>query len=531
MLTITQQPGDIVLSGNQVVFKIAASDALGNPYKAQAASIKLVTVGEDDFLDSETITISWSEATGVPHTFTFTFENTPVSGTDLPANQSGTYQEYLESILAIILSQRLVNAKFTGEVVFDDPGYSLILTAKTTSTDFIVSTSNTIANGNTSSVPTQAQVSNIPDNYSLHVDVFYESVLNSNNYTPVADLEVSLDSNSNAVVDISEVLHQSAKNDEASIPVPSFADNQPQAANLTRRYFIRIWENYDGVGTITPTTIAPKLMLFAAINQKRFAEADFFGGISALSSILSNREKVHTVSPSQPFWIAWYNYGPSTRNIVLQITLKNAAGQTAQPIRFSPTAVDSKEVVWIPTGYQQLLLQNEALEDVIAYDVQVLDATELNNLNEVPYSPVYSFYLDQEYQIEEHFAFYLNTFNSPESIRLTGSLEEDLTTGIEESEAILSEGYSTDAITNLVFESTFEKPYEFTTPFLDKEEVRSLQELLIDRRIYLVSTKGVTPMNIISNKFSITKTDQFLNTFSFKAVKALKEKYFSNDTL
>jgi hypothetical protein len=531
MLTIIQQPDDIVLSGNQVVFKIAASDALGNPYKAQAAYINLNTQAEDNFIAGDTLTISWSEQSGINHTYNFTFEDAPVSALDLPASQSGTYQEYLEEILSIILAQRLIGASFTGQVLFNNPSYSIRLTAKNTSTDFIVSSSDTFNNGVTESQALQAQVSTIPNNYAIHVDVFYEPVLESNDYEPVAQLQLSLDSNSEATVDISEVLHQFAKSFQASIPVPAFADDQPQNAQLTKRYFIRFWEDYDGIGQILPTTIAPKFMLFAAIDQLRFAQADFFGGISALSSILSNREKVHTIAPNQPFWIAWYNYMGVARNIVLQITLKNTEGLTAKPIRFSPTTVGSQEVVWIPVGYEQLFLQAEALDNVVAYDVQVLDATELNNLNEVPYSPVWSFFLDVEYQLEQHFVLYLNTFNCPESIRLTGQLKEDLVTTIEESEAILPVDYSTDQISEVVFNPTFEKSYEFTTGFLNKTQVRSIQEMLIDRRIFIVSSKGTIPMNIISNKFSITNTNQFLNALSFKAIKALKERYFSNNSI
>ena len=528
MLSFLEQAADFALSGNQLVFKIAARDGAGQPYGATPATASLITAGEDDLQAGDTLSFSWTEANGASATFTFTFQNSPTGIFDLPAIPSSTYLEYLESIKDIILSHRLISAFFSAEVIFDNPSYRIVFTALE---EVEVNLSAVFANGLTSTSLSAAVSSNLPSNYQVYIEVYFEADYESDHFERIATLKGSLDAASNVVLDLSDILHTACKENQASLPVPLFTDNTPILAPLTKRYFLRIWEDYDGIPAILTSTTIAKRILFAAIDQLSFGSGDFFNGISALSRLLGNRPDTHTIASDQPFWIAYINHTAIAKSAVLVFELQNAAGQTLRPIRFNNTSVPPYSVMLFPVGFQQNGLQNEVISDVVSYTTQLYDAVQWNMLNEQILSPSRTFYIDRAMKREVHYFFYLNNFNTPESIRCIGDLDQDLETSIQQSKQILEADYSNEAITELVFEPEFERSYTFRTGYLSQEHTLSLQKMLIDRRIYKVSLKGVTPLLITSNKFSITSTKQFLNALSFKAIRALEERHFSNTEL
>jgi hypothetical protein len=533
MLTVLSNIPSLALSRNAVLLKLKATDDAGEPFAAKGRQLQVISDGAAGIVEDDSILINFQEPTGIAQNILFTAKDTPLTENQIPTENTDTYPslfDYFTAVAEKIQAHPRIYPVFRVYPATIDGAEAFVMQAIDTDDDFTISvTLFNIANAGYSYEIIAPIASNIYNNYKVFADVVFETEYQTGRYERVATLEGAVDSNSNLTFDFSSILHKSFQNSMPTPPIPAWNNTEPYLADNLRRYYVRLYETYDGSDSVAEFLSSIHNTIYGGISQNLYADFDFFGSLGADNSLLTWLPEGRSIATDQDEYIFWYNYTGADKVISLETSIHNAAGTNITPTKYSDgITVPAGQTAVIPVGYTQLDIESDAIDNPLYYDVRVLDYDELQSLNFVYYSQSRRYYIDYAYSEETRYLMYMNGFGLPEVLRCTGNFSNQLEIDRQESRAILAPEFFGTAREKIQYDQDYDNVFTYRTGWLTPLEKEALQELLIYGMAYEVYDAGYIPLQIETNKFRIYDTQDRLVALEFSATPALKARNYSN---
>lgn len=525
-LTTNHEPLAISLSKNVIYYGLTNGLLAGRGVEASYISPDTKIPNGDE------LTINWTDPDDIDYSITFTAVANPSTITEI--QDDSTADDFL-TWLGIVANQigghPSIAPFFEIDAVNDNPFYLIRARAREISTDWVVSfdiTNISVAQASTSQDLTIVE-SNLPANYKIHFEVFFEKNYLSNDWEQVVKLEGTPDAENKIAFQIDNILNAEIKKSYTSAPIPNISTTQAYIADNIRRYYVRYTEESGSPATKAAwTTGTIKTVLCGEIDQEEFARSNFFDGLDSSNSLLSNFPDNKEVSKTQPNYLQFYNYSNNEINVNLRIFVydeMNAQTQIVSPL--NNITVKANQTAVFPIGYEELGLSTAGV-DIKYYTVKVIDA----DTQGIDYSQFRTIIVDDTHQEHERFMLYLNAFCLPEVIRCIGEQSTDLTVTREESKKILPPDYTTTAEETIQHNEDYQVSYTYRTGYLTKAEKIALQEMIIYNDLFEIQDNGYLALYITDRNFKIVNSDrQNRFTLDFKAKPRLKKKITNADLL
>lgn len=538
MLTLISQPDALTFSRNPVLFRLQATDDDGIPYGPVGASAQ-VTMNAGGLQVDDTLRVIWVDELGATKFIIFTGKATPTLDTHVQAQPSGlTDAEYFELIAAQMAANPLLSPFITTAYTSPSSGlHRITFTAINTAEAFEVTLniSGIDSGSSPTTTATAAVADNTPENYTLLFDVFFEDAYDSSSFELVANLSSKPDATGYMSFDLSGLLDKHCQRSMAMPPLPAFDNAEPVLADVIRRYYVRYRQDYEGIFDNPLDTsgaweyLEISKLLMGGIDQALWPTVDFFGDLSITNSLLTWQPDGATVGPTQPKYIAWYNYTDANKQVAIEHVRTREAdvltASFAHDTVVDPVTVPPGGVALIPVGFAELGFTGT---DILKYSVRVLDGeSDFEGGSPEYLSQSRSFYVDYLHHESERYIVYLNSFSCPETLRCTGIHDKDLSVESEEAQRTLPIGYDRHAAELFAYDFDWSNPLTYRSGYLSKAELDALQELLIYRRAWELDTDGWTPLLLRGKSFPITQTLQYLHSLAFQAVRALVPKNYT----
>ncbi len=538
MLAVDQQPGNISLSRNQIIWKLMAADSGGNPYTAIGVRSEVRTSGFFSIGTGDTLIVNYTEPDDSQTSITFTGAVNPSTELEIPSDegQYTNFTEYYQAVADKIAAHHLIGPHFKLYTVFNGTGQSLWIEALEINNDWAVTFDITGLSNPSFSVHhyTTFTPTTLPDNHKVLLDIFLEENLYQSDYYKAASLEAKIDSDGNVVFDIQDILHAELKTLIGEPFVPTNNGTGPFKADVLRKYYVRYREEHDSIINATWTVSSTKKVLCGGVDQGYFSEVSFFDSLNAENSLLTWYPDGKTVSPDQPEHLAWFNYTGGVKQVVVELKTYTADSTTPTTeykyTRAPILSVEDCEVLIVPLGYTQLGIGNT---DVVKYSIQLVDASsDYTGGNTTYLSQIRNYYVDRYYYLEKRFLTYFNSFCVPETLRCVGELTKDLEVSRETSQKILTSVYQPTDKEVFQHNQQWSNPLTYRSGYLRKQEVEALQELLIFNEVYEIVDDTYFALHITDTKYRVTETRRFLHTIQFKAIKSLMPvSYYRKDPI
>lgn len=533
MISIVQQPGDISLSRNPMIVEFLATDGSGNLYSSQGVRSELRESGTVGIKDGETLIVNWTEPNGADNSITFTAKDNPTLETEIPTKLTPgigvSVSDYWEATAEAIAAHPDIDPIFSVFHIVNTVGssYSLWIEVKEISDDWtltmddsgIVIASTSVFNYSTSTGSTA------PDNYKILLDVIFEESYLSNDFCRISKIELPLNDDSRAFIDLGPIIHNAVKDALPELGVPEFSSNTPYRNDVYRRYYFRYREKYDGDAEDWANSVK-KRALCGGIAQNLFANYDLFQNLKATNSLLTYYPNGKMVSEDQPEWIAWYNYDDASHQVLLQVTTWTADSDTSSVIYRldgNGVTVNPMEVIELPVGFTQLSLGSS----VVKYQIQVIDQADYPGTI-TTLSQSRTFYVDRLPYKEKRYIMYINSFCVPETVRCLGDFKDELNISRQIMFRPLPPDYSEAAAQVWQYDQDYINRFTYRTGYLSRIEIDTLQELLIYNDAYEVFSEGYIRLHITNNRHDIYDTSEFLLAHTIQAEPRLKRKNYSN---
>lgn len=525
-LVINQQPGAIVLSKNPVVYKLLAlndSAELFGP-KGARAWMQFDVAGMPN---DNTVTLEWTETSGVSSSLTFTAKTVPAGITEIPADHTayGSFDLYIEAVAEAIGAHPLIAPFFF--VYADAATDRVYVQAKDTSTEFDVAFTGT-PGPDISLDNEEAWQNTIPVGYAIIMDVFVERVYGSGEYIHSASLEAVPNADSEAWFDLSSVLHKEGLLGLPDPPLPVWDSATPYLAPTLRNYYVRISE-LTGLA-VNVQVLDIKQFYLGGIAQNLFAEYDFFATLNNANSLITWTPDGKEVAPGQNEWLAWYNYGETAALAKIELTIISPAGSTDTNYVYQNNGVSVPPggILLFPVGLQVMLDAISVTNDtVVKYTVRVVTNDSTPEANTYLSQPR-SYYIDRRYYEDVRYLQYLSGFYLPETLRCTGIFGTELEVDREESQRVLTPDYASTTTEQFQHAQDWRNYFRYHTGYMRRFDLDALQELLIYGRAYEVYAQGYIPLLLKGKSFPIHETTQNLYSAQIQAEPALRQINYSN---
>lgn len=526
-LVVVNEPQNISLSKNVIYYSLRNGLLPGRG--VQAAYITPAT----KMFNGDELVLNWTDGDGAVSTLTFLAVANPVTDTEIQDDSTAdTFLEWLQIVSDKIQAHPQVAPFFRTFIGNDDPIYTITIEALEIDDTWVVAfdaSGVAVPSVSTSQDLTIQEVA-LPDNYKIHLEVFFERTYLAGDWVRVAQCVAIPHDRNNVSFQINEILHSELKKSYASAPIPATDVSAPYIADNLRRYYVRYTEESGTDPTKEVWTVERVKTLFCGgIDQDDFVTNDFFTGLTDVNSLLTNFPDKRIVSPSQPNYISWFNYTGSEQTIDLKVVMYDESNTATTIYKYtaSPLVVADQETATIPIGYNQLELADEGI-DIIYYTVQVTYQLD----HHTTLSQMRTFYVDHSYQEFERHILYLNAFCMPEVIRCIGEMSTALQVIREESAKILPPDYTVTAEEIIQHNEEYEVEYTYRTGFLTINEKEALQEMLIYNDLFEVLSSGYLALYITDKNFNIANRDRENRvTLEFNAKPRLKKKISNEDLL
>lgn len=525
-LTTTHEPLAISLSKNVIYYGLTNGLLAGRGVQAGYVT------PNTKIPNGNTLVINWNDADNIDYSVTFTAVANPTADNHIQDNSTADdFLTWFQLVADKIQAHPSIAPFFKTFIGDDDPVYTLTIEAKEISTDWSVEfdiTGITVSQTSTTQDLTIVN-SNLPANYKIHFEVFFEKSYLSNDWEQVVKLEGTPDAENKIAFQIDSILNAEIKKSYTSAPIPNISTTQAYIADNIRRYYVRYTEESGSPATKSAwTTGSIKTVLCGEIDQEEFARSNFFDGLDSSNSLLSNFPDNKEVSKTQPNYLQFYNYSANEINVNLRIFVydeMNVQTQIVSPL--DDITVKANQTAVFPIGYEELGLSTAGV-DIKYYTVKVIDA----DTQGTDYSQFRTIIVDDAHQEHERFMLYLNAFCLPEVIRCIGEQSTDLTVTREESKKILPPDYTTTAEETIQHNEDYQVSYTYRTGYLTKAEKIALQEMIIYNDLFEIQDNGYLALYITDRSFKMVNGDrQNRFTLDFKAKPRLKKKITNADLL
>lgn len=360
------------------------------------------------------------------------------------------------------------------------------------------------------------------DNYRVVVRVLFEKSYLSGTFEQIAELE-DTPTKDFTTFNIQAIL-DAALLENTSLQVPDITGGTPYLADNIRRYRISYAEKYGQPATLTSFTLADiGAVIYGGIDQQLFATEDYLSNISNSNSFFTWQPDGQKVSTAQAAYLAWHNYTGGSVDVNYNFTAYGEDGnvvETGVPVSIT-VAADRTAV--LPVGYTQLGI---SAANSLKYRITVLNSFDDSSL-----APLRNFYIDRTPAHCERSLLWYNSFNQPETLRLTGRTAIGLDIEREEYRRVLPYGFSPLHGELLQHSAKWGNTFTYRTGYLRKAEVDALQDMLIRNLFFEISEDGYFRMHLTGKRYAITECLQYLHSLDFSAQRSISPINFSRVSL
>lgn len=524
MLLPIDIPRKVSFSRNEIIFAVQATDDNGLPHAAQSASC--LAYNGSRFSDGDSIIISWGEPNGVTDSQIFTASDGPSDDAEFPAdNFVGTDDEYWDAVALVIQSHADIAWRFnvSREIYASVSGVQegIRITCRESSDEWTVT-----ASGFSGVQNFNYKEATFPANYNVIVELIFQRSIDEG-FEKVARLKGYPDTLGNCVFDLSSILNAELKDTMSEPPIPELGNNHPYLIQNARRYQIRYTERHGSPAADQDWRyITTRNVIIGGESIERNRNCDFFDELNNNNSLLTWYPDGKQISHNTPEYLPWFNHTGGNAAVYLRVQTFNAVSEIPNTFTYfnndsSPFA-KPYDTVMVPVGFNQLDLAG-INQDIAKYTCQLFYTH-----NDTAASQIRTFYVDTMHRECLRHIFYLNSFNIPQTLRLTGQRKKSLKINRQKSRRIIRAQDSLLIGENFQYDFDYDMEYTYRSGYLSRNEVEALQELLIFNRVYEIYADGYRRLDLTEKKYNITECLQLLHSVSFKAVPSIQLRGYSN---
>lgn len=350
------------------------------------------------------------------------------------------------------------------------------------------------------------------ENYAVEVTLFMERGSGSEEIVTLRDFP---DGSGVTRFPIHEILHSELDN-ELTVEIPDPTDADEYILDNQRTYFLNYRERYGNPSEPQQGQIIDnKKVIFGATDEA--AAPDFFDNIDATNSLWSGQPDGQRCTADVPKYLHWYNYtGATATGLQIEITETADNGASTQTKVLSASVEEAQTLV-IPVGHAQLGLDAATKK----YTVQLLDG------GGTAVAPLRTYYVTQWQRECRERILWLNTFNAPETIELTGHTRTNLGIARSISERIATTNYSAIVPDRFQWTERATESYTFRSGYHSETQIIALREMLIINRLFRLEGNAYKPVLLTDSRYQITECFEFLHTLEFNAEVAKRSRAYT----
>jgi hypothetical protein len=519
MLTITQQPNEIVQSKNPVIFKIQTD----NYVLTQGVNAVYGFIGFDSPNVGDTLTLQWDSKT-VVFTFATALDS---SGLKIRTNTGGLdYNDYVSNILLQdIRTNNDLYSDFIIEVGINTYFAVIIFTARNTGTKYNLTITSTVSGFSTIS-PTFGVDKTVRDNFKIFIDLYLidNNITYANpqlsHYAKIVSLEQIPDSSNICTFDLSSFLDDYVIASKPSDPSKNIVSGINYSTKTALKYFIRYGESYNNPSEnfITlDTSSSPKYICRGGVEKFTFPSYSFY------TDAVTNKRSLLTTQPDTRYitlnTYAWLYFLCLSSNGGPKLYVKTYySDNTTQDgtITSAYTYQNKYNVIILPVGYNALKdagMFNSA-KTLVKYEVTCYDSTVT-----IPLSQTITYIIDSlNYEYERLFK-YENSRGGFDILRCVGPQSVTSTYDFDEAIKTTPAGYTSDFQEEVTFNNTKKEIFKISTGFQTKATIQSYEDFFLSKNVFLINNQNkYIPVKVTSKKTELPGdlSDTFAIAFEYE---------------
>jgi hypothetical protein len=531
MLQLLQNPADLVLSRNPIVYKLRAYTTTQGDYSPTGVRAS-ISFESAQFDVGNTIVVTYIEPNGLKTIESFVFA-TSVGNNPNFLPTTGVYPTFAAQCAAIaerIGKHPRISPFFTVTSGAASFRHFLQFTAKNTAPYWSLHLSDSVVNFShqVSFTTTAAAASQRPANHKLLYDVFFESDYQSGLFDLISENETFVNESGFALFDIKDILDSAFTRALSERPIPNFSDTTPQLSDNLRRYFVRIGERYGTPATIHNATYIgtaeyPNLVRLGGIAENQWENnVGIMLDTAIKNRVLSWQPTLKTVGRYQPEWLGVTSWG-DVSNFAVKVTALWEDGTTENYTALTNSiSLKYGETLLLPVNIAAL--RASSADKVERYTVTVIDAA-----TNAVVSEAFSYTIDSLHHQSERYLMYLNGFGVPQTMRMTGVFTPTYEIArMEFNRAYAPNGrlvQSGSASSRHVSSPNF----VYRSGHLQREELFALLEFTFSEHVFEVFEEGFIPLQVLDKKMKMPETDGFTEcTLQITAASRLSYRNYGN---
>jgi uncharacterized membrane protein len=492
MVTIVEQPNEIMQSKNPIVFKFQTDNYILTP----AVNAVSGFLGFNNPDPGDTILFEWED-----HSIEFTFATTlDSSGLKLRTNTGAlTTENYVQTILIPDLKTNndLYDAFTISYFLHAGITPAVKLTSKLSGEDYTLAIS---AVGIVlTATPSTAGVSlTVRENFKIYCDVYAYDSLDQTIFSKLISLEGIPDNSNQVTFDLSPHLDKYVLSLKPTIDQTSYLEGDVAYYANTKKYFVRYGESY-GIPSVSliANTSAEKYAILGGRDYLNFTYSSFVTLIGLKKTIQSTQPATRYVSQTTPALI--YTFRSNAANLAVRARVKfYYSDNTSASLIIAAVALTKWAGVIHNVSYGYFLNIPGAIDTtktLLKYEVYLDTGTGLILSDTITYIMDY-----MNYEYERYFL-YENSQGGFDVLRCIGPLTETVIYDPMESRKITLPTYSPEDHEEFTYNTTKSNTFKISTGYHTRDFIKSLEDFFLSKKVYLISESGShIPVNILSKK-------------------------------
>lgn len=523
-LSTILMPSDLCWARNPVVVRLRALDSGGNTFAAKGVSSTLASSSVGRFSNGATLIVDFEDSDGQLDSVTFTAVAAPTTETEIPdASFSGSSSAYWSAVADRVGGHHRIAPFFDVFSTGNLAGFQLVIRERTASTGWTVDF--TAASFTITSVGTVTPDST-PENYRVHLEVFFEKTFEAGDWEKVAALESKPKTDGLVTWDISSVLDAHCRLSQAEMPVPDYSLSAPIRCDHLRRFQLRWAESFGAPITNQGWDHSSLLRVInGGVSQSRFAEGLDLAGVAAeTGGWLTWMPEGRAIAPSGPAFLTWHNSTTAAKTIALEVqwrhrdTLALSAAQTF--FSTSPLTVGAGESAIIPINSAVFGLDTNA--DAFEFQVRVFDTVAAVALTDWRKQAI-----DRTHYRNQNHLEFLTGLGTPETLWCRGLWAKTLEIDRTNAQRVLAVGFNPTASDSKQVAEKETVSLTYRTGAVTRGEANVLFDVLAGRDLWEVREAGYLPLRVVTKNFSITDSDRQIHAFLIETQPRIQMKNYS----
>lgn len=300
---------------------------------------------------------------------------------------------------------------------------------------------------------------------------------------------------------------------------PTFSQTEISVCeNLTKIFYLKKTIENNGVEIYSKTT-PTEHVLKGGIDDKDFADwkdivfSNTTGLASKFLSWMPTEKLVQLDQPEYLYWLA--NAQPMDTNADVLFEILNADGTKSRlTVLCTIESVQFQNVYCIPVSPSLPGIGiTEDAQEIIGYNIWIAGAQ-----SGTVYTEKRTYVIDKRYRRNIKHLIFSNSLGGFDTLTLFGRSTETLGVAAEEYERYVPFAAQATYAERIINKITGERLLEINTGYIDKEELRYLQDLMFAKQIYLVTDRDFLPIINTTQAMVHIEDDVYARgrTFTFK---------------